>query len=86
MLSFRLVNKCDVEGAEVRVFRGAIKALNTRDAPILFEINSQAARTANNPVKRPDGSVKETPGKLPKETLTLLGTLMSRRRRLIRSS
>lgn len=74
MLSFRLVNKCDVEGAEVRVFRGAIKALNTRDAPILlFEINSQAARTANNPVKRPDGSVKEIPGKLPKETLTLLG-------------
>ena len=43
--------KCDVEGAEARVFRGATEALNNRDAPIvLFEINSQAARTANNSV------------------------------------
>lgn len=35
--------KCDVEGAELSVFKGATKLLNRTDAPIiLFEINSPA--------------------------------------------
>jgi FkbM family methyltransferase len=36
--------KCDVEGAELTVFRGAAKVLNRHNAPvILFELNSKAA-------------------------------------------
>lgn len=36
--------KCDVEGAELLVFSGAVKALDRADAPvILFEVNSKAA-------------------------------------------
>lgn len=36
--------KCDVEGAELSVFRGAVKTLNRIDAPILlFELNARAA-------------------------------------------
>ena len=36
--------KCDVEGAELSVFKGAIKALDRDDAPIiLFELNKKAA-------------------------------------------
>lgn len=37
--------KCDVEGAELKVFRGGESALDREDAPvILFEINESAAR------------------------------------------
>lgn len=36
--------KCDVEGAELSIFKGAIKLLNRIDAPIImFEVNSRAA-------------------------------------------
>ncbi len=36
--------KCDVEGAELSVFRGGIKTLDRTDAPvILFEVNAKAA-------------------------------------------
>ena len=36
--------KCDVEGAELSVFKGAVKMLNRADAPILlFELNTKAA-------------------------------------------
>lgn len=36
--------KCDVEGAELSVFRGAVNTLNRVDAPIiLFELNRKAA-------------------------------------------
>lgn len=37
--------KCDVEGAELQVFRGALDCLNRVDAPIiLFEVNVNTAR------------------------------------------
>ncbi|MCW5959740.1 MAG: FkbM family methyltransferase [Pyrinomonadaceae bacterium] len=40
--------KCDVEGAELSVFGGAIETLNCVDAPVLlFEINSSAAKAFN---------------------------------------
>src|SRR5262249_43969836 len=40
--------KCDVEGAELLVFRGASQLLNRADAPVLlFEINEQASRSYN---------------------------------------
>lgn len=36
--------KCDVEGAELSVFKGAVKTLDRADAPILlFELNTKAA-------------------------------------------
>lgn len=36
--------KCDVEGAELSVFKGAVNTLNRVDAPILlFELNTKAA-------------------------------------------
>ncbi len=36
--------KCDVEGAELSVFKGAIKTLDRTDAPVLlFELNTKAA-------------------------------------------
>lgn len=36
--------KCDVEGAELSVFKGAIKTLDRTDAPVLlFELNTSAA-------------------------------------------
>jgi FkbM family methyltransferase len=42
------VVKCDVEGAELRVFRGAYRTLNRVDAPlILFEANVHNARHFN---------------------------------------
>lgn len=38
--------KCDVEGAELSVFRGGAKTLDRKDAPvIMFEANAQAARS-----------------------------------------
>ncbi|MBV9124987.1 MAG: FkbM family methyltransferase, partial [Planctomycetes bacterium] len=37
--------KCDVEGAEISVFSGALKTLDREDAPILmFELNAKAAK------------------------------------------
>ena len=40
--------KCDVEGAELSVFKGGINMLNRTDAPIiLFEINALAAKSFN---------------------------------------
>jgi len=37
--------KCDVEGAELSVFRGARRTLSREDAPVvLFEVNERAAR------------------------------------------
>ena len=36
--------KCDVEGAELAVFRGGINTLNREEAPvIMFELNARAA-------------------------------------------
>jgi FkbM family methyltransferase len=36
--------KCDVEGAELSIFKGAVKTLNRADAPvIMFEVNEKAA-------------------------------------------
>ena len=38
--------KCDVEGAELSIFKGGLKTLNRVDAPvILFEINALAAKS-----------------------------------------
>jgi FkbM family methyltransferase len=38
--------KCDVEGAELSIFKGASKMLDRADAPvILFEVNAAAARS-----------------------------------------
>lgn len=43
-LAFPDFIKCDVEGAELAVFRGARKTLDREDGPvILFEVNSKAA-------------------------------------------
>lgn len=40
--------KCDVEGAELSIFKGGINTLNRVDAPvILFEVNSLAAKSFN---------------------------------------
>lgn len=44
--------KCDVEGAELSVFTGAIKTLNRTDAPvIMFEVNAKAAKSFGADVK-----------------------------------
>lgn len=44
--------KCDVEGAELSVFKGAFKLLNRVDAPILmFEVNAKAAHSFGIDVK-----------------------------------
>jgi FkbM family methyltransferase len=44
--------KCDVEGAELSVFSGALKTLNRTDAPIImFELNERAARSFGTTVK-----------------------------------
>lgn len=44
MLPFPDFIKCDVEGGEVEVFRGALRVLDQPDAPIvMFEANAQAA-------------------------------------------
>ena len=46
--------KCDVEGAEIAVFRGAVNTLNQADAPtILFEINPQATMAFGAGVNEP---------------------------------
>lgn len=43
--------KCDVEGAELNVFRGAMKILNTIDAPlILFEADANTAKGFGRPI------------------------------------
>lgn len=43
--------KCDVEGAELKVFQGARETLNREDAPmILFEANVHNARGFNLPI------------------------------------
>jgi FkbM family methyltransferase len=56
------VIKCDVEGAELKVFRGASRALNRVDAPlILFEANVHNARGFNVSV----GAAREFLGALP---------------------
>lgn len=44
--------KCDVEGAELSVFRGGIETLDRFDAPvILFEVNAKAARSFGSDVR-----------------------------------
>ncbi len=46
--------KCDVEGAELAVFRGAENTLNREDAPcILFEVNPQATAAFGVEINEP---------------------------------
>jgi FkbM family methyltransferase len=41
--------KCDVEGAELAVFKGAVETLNRPDAPIIFfEVNPEATTATGN--------------------------------------
>lgn len=63
--------KCDVEGAELLVFRGAEKILDRKDAPVLlFEQSSEAMAAL---CYRPDDMIAFLSGLAAKYTITELG-------------